>query len=135
MMHAVCEERKQYGAIGWNCAYDFTEADLRISVAHVKTIAASSGHTSFSAIQYLVSEVNYGGKITDDYDRRLIGALCSDYLCERAMKPNYKYTTASSRSASRMKREWKTVSVGVRNKRTFLRAFIPQNTLAIKRYP
>lgn len=35
----------------------------------------------FEALKYLTAECNYGGRVTDDKDRRLIITLLNDYYC------------------------------------------------------
>jgi dynein heavy chain, axonemal len=33
----------------------------------------------FAALKYLTAECNYGGRVTDDKDRKLINTLLNDY--------------------------------------------------------
>jgi hypothetical protein len=41
---------------------------------------------SWVAIRYMVCEVQYGGRVTDDYDRRLLSTIGERYFKEQAMK-------------------------------------------------
>eukprot|EP00397_Hematodinium_sp_SG-2012_P000137 GEMP01000137.1.p1 GENE.GEMP01000137.1~~GEMP01000137.1.p1 ORF type:complete len:2966 (+),score=813.16 GEMP01000137.1:107-8899(+) len=96
MFHAVCEERKLYGAVGWNIPYDFTESDVRMSVKQLRRLIVEQEQNPFKAMQYIVSELHYGGRVQDDNDRRLIHTLFADYVCEQAMvQSKYKYVTAT----------------------------------------
>ena len=43
----------------------------------------------FTALKVLVAEINYGGRVTDNKDMRLIKALLSKYFCPDVMTPKY----------------------------------------------
>ncbi len=46
----------------------------------------------YPALNYLTGECNYGGRVTDDKDRRLISTLLLDYYCpEFGTDENYKF--------------------------------------------
>nr|CAH7724837.1 unnamed protein product [Callosobruchus chinensis] len=49
----------------------------------------------YEALSYLIGECNYGGRVTDDWDRRLIVTILTDYLSPTVIKDkNYMFSNA-----------------------------------------
>ena len=50
-------------------------------------------HVPFEAISYLTGECNYGGRVTDDWDRRTLLTILSDVYNEDVIKDGrYKFS-------------------------------------------
>ncbi|CAH3028713.1 unnamed protein product, partial [Porites evermanni] len=83
--HAVVQERRKYGKIGWNIAYDFNESDFRVCMTLLNTYLTKSLESPdkripWASLKYLIGEVMYGGRVIDDFDRRVVKTYMDEYM-------------------------------------------------------
>ena len=96
-MHVLAQERKKFGAIGWVIGYEFSAMDLLSSLTIVsnhlfncqrKAKAMGNGNQGvvdetaidWEALRYLISAIQYGGRIIDDRDQRLMDVIVKRFV-------------------------------------------------------
>lgn len=84
--HAIVLERRKFGALGWNVSYEFSFGDFESSLSMVRNLISlqESGDADiqWEAIRYMVGDISYGGRVTDEHDRVLLKCILKRYLSE-----------------------------------------------------
>lgn len=65
-------------------------SDFQCSNAQLKLFLAEQPEVPYQALNYIVAEVNYGGRVTDDRDIRTIGCMLKKYFTPEIMSDNYR---------------------------------------------
>lgn len=93
-LHSTVQERRKFGPLGFNIAYEFNQGDLEAAVnvleKHLFNLPDKSP-PSWETVRYMVCEIDYGGRITDDKDRRLFDAIGRQFLNDRVLHPNFEF--------------------------------------------
>ncbi len=91
LFHAVVLERRKFGPIGFNVHYQFNESDLDASLNSLKTVLETFSYIPWDALRHLVGQIIYGGRVTDEWDRRCIQSVLNKYCNEAVLKDNFKF--------------------------------------------
>jgi dynein heavy chain len=66
---------------------------LRMSLKQLKLFLDLYDEPQIDALVYLTAECNYGGRVTDDIDRRLVKSLLKTFYCNEILENKiYKFT-------------------------------------------
>ena len=77
---------------GWNIAYDFSNSDRDCCIKQLRVFLNKYEVVPYKVVVQLSGDVNYGGRITDDWDRRTMNTLLAEYVCPEAMNEGYQFS-------------------------------------------
>lgn len=77
---------------GWNIAYEFTNEDLYVCKKQLKLLLDEYVDIPYKVLNYLGAEINYGGRVTDDKDIRLIKSILTLYCSKEVLRDGHKFS-------------------------------------------
>jgi dynein heavy chain len=96
LFHACIQDRRKFGPLGWNIPYDFTDGDLMMCQRQIKMLLNEYDEIPFKVIRVLCGEINYGGRVTDDKDRRLMASLLEIFIVAGVVAEDYSYSQSGT---------------------------------------
>ena len=95
VFHATISERKRYGALGFNKIYEWNTSDFSIAVKMLYSYLTQQDQVPWDALRQMIGEVVYGGRVTDDWDRRCMNAILDKFLCKDALNDDIFFDSES----------------------------------------
>eukprot|EP00698_Gefionella_okellyi_P021811 TRINITY_DN713_c0_g5_i1.p1 TRINITY_DN713_c0_g5~~TRINITY_DN713_c0_g5_i1.p1 ORF type:complete len:2528 (-),score=851.46 TRINITY_DN713_c0_g5_i1:18-6647(-) len=83
--HSVLLERRKFQTLGWNIPYEFNDSDFEVCELVLRMYLQDYPETPWEALKYLIADANYGGRVTDDWDRRLLLSYINGYFVDDAL--------------------------------------------------
>ncbi|XP_047601385.1 dynein axonemal heavy chain 6 isoform X2 [Lutra lutra] len=89
--HAVIQERKKFGPLGWNICYEFNDSDRECALLNLN-LYCQEGKIPWDALIYITGEITYGGRVTDTWDQRCLRTILKRFFSPETLGEDYKYS-------------------------------------------
>lgn len=86
LFHSTIQERKRYGALGFNKIYEWNTSDFSIAIKVLHAFLSQHEQVPWQALTTMIGGVIYGGRVTDDWDRRCMNALLDKFVNQSVLQ-------------------------------------------------
>lgn len=87
---SLIQERKKFGPLGWNIIYEWSDSDFRVSTMMLRSLLKESD-VQWKALIHLVGHIAFGGRVTDDWDRRTLLSHLQRILQPKLLEDNFAF--------------------------------------------
>ena len=99
LFHALIQERRKFGPLGWNIPYEYTTGDLSCCITQLGMFLDKYDNVPYKVILELSGQIHYGGRVTDDWDRRLIMTILAGFVNSDVMSDSYDFSPSGKYSS------------------------------------
>lgn len=89
--HAIIQERKKFGPLGWNICYEFNDSDRECALLNLN-LYCHEGKIPWDALIYITGEITYGGRVTDTWDQRCLRTVLKRFFSPETLEDEYTYS-------------------------------------------
>jgi dynein heavy chain len=92
-LHSIVQERRKFGPIGFSVPYEFNQGDWLASMQFLQNHLTLLGEdarknpVSWETVRYMISQIQYGGRITDNNDRILFDTIALTLFDPKILTP------------------------------------------------
>lgn len=101
-LHSTVIERRKFGPLGWCIPYEFNNSDLEASLTfldrHILQAETLNQQPSWEIMRFMVCDVQYGGRITDEKDFELMQAFGNEWLDAKILKNEFNFIESGGKS-------------------------------------
>ena len=94
--HAIVQERRKFGPLGFNIRYEFNDSDLDTSVIMLKMFLDDQDDIPWDAMLYTTGQINYGGRVTDSWDKTCLMAILRKFYAPEILEPDYFFSESGT---------------------------------------
>jgi len=92
--HSIILERKKFGPLGWNVLYEWNDTDFHVSKQWLQLFLKEQENIPWESLEYVVGQINYGGRVTDPQDRGTLMDVLIKYITPKIISEEYKFSSS-----------------------------------------